>query len=91
VLVHNDWRLDGQEQQLRKLLQGAAISWTVWSPRHGGRGHDHCEFCWAKIWDRARGSEEYDRGYVTLDSHHWICERCFADFKDRFGFHVASS
>jgi hypothetical protein len=28
-------------------------------------------------------------GYATEDSYHWICEACFNDFKERFGWTLA--
>lgn len=90
MLADNDWRLDGQEQYLRKFLRGAEIRFKIWLTHDDGRDHDHCEFCWAKIWDRAHGTEEYDHAYVTVDDRHWICEPCFADFKDRFEFHESA-
>ena len=90
MLAEHDWRLDGQEQYLRKLLRDADINFKVWSPHHRGRSHDHCEFCWAKIWDRVHGTNEFDRGYVTADDRHWICEPCFADFKDRFRLNTSA-
>jgi hypothetical protein len=23
-------------------------------------------------------------GYTTADNYHWVCPRCFADFRERF-------
>ena len=67
--------------------------------------HDHCEFCWAKFMDPAyseehRAAVEADpailtEGYTTTDEHsqgaeyHWVCLRCFEDFKERFRWEVA--
>jgi hypothetical protein len=83
VIDDHDWRLEGQELALRASLWGAQCSWAIWSA-HDGRDHDHCEFCWARIWDRPRAHYEFDRGYVTAEQLRWICEPCFADFRDRF-------
>jgi hypothetical protein len=90
VIDDQDWRLEGQEQSLRQMLQRAELRWTVWFS-HDGRDHDHCEFCWARIWDRPRSDSEYGRGYVTRDHNHWICEPCFADFRDRFALATLGS
>ena len=38
----------------------------------------------------ADGTNEHDRGYVTVDDRHWICEPCYADFKDRFGLNESA-
>jgi hypothetical protein len=51
--------------------------------------HDHCALCWAKfskdeVLDALRDGLKIER--PTNDE--WICERCFADFSDRFGWSV---
>ncbi len=33
-------------------------------------------------------SEVLREGYCTEDSRHWICDGCFKDFKEKFGFLV---
>ena len=47
--------------------------------------HDHCAFCWDKF-------AEYDgclhEGFCTVDGSDWICEVCFNDFRERFGWKV---
>ena len=47
--------------------------------------HDHCAFCWDKF-------AEYDgclhEGFCTEDGMEWICEVCFNDFRERFGWQV---
>jgi hypothetical protein len=89
VIDHQDWRLEGQEPALRATLHGAQLCLLIWSA-HDARDHDHCEFCWARISDHPRGDYEYDRGYVTVDKQRWICEPCFADFRDRFALITAA-
>jgi hypothetical protein len=27
-----------------------------------------------------------ERGYVTEDDYHWVCESCFGDFRERFAW-----
>jgi hypothetical protein len=50
------------------------------------------EICSAKIWSQASGDDEFDRGYVTADDdYHWICEQCFADFREKSNWTVVSS
>jgi hypothetical protein len=72
-------------------LQGVDLRLVLWSSDREGWDHDHCAFCSAKIWDRASGADEYDCGYTTNDKYHWVCEGCFADFEDRFGWEVLPS
>ena len=47
--------------------------------------HDHCAFCWDKF-------AEYDgylhEGFCTEDGKDWICEACFADFRQRFRWRI---
>lgn len=59
--------------------------------------HAHCEFCWATFLAAASLAEQVEldvspltEGYVTVGSHgeHWICDKCFADFKDEFRWSV---
>lgn len=81
MLEKNDWRLTNQEHYLknasliRKQYKAPTPTWD----------HDHCSFCWDRF-------SEYDgslhEGYCTTDENHWICDTCFEDFKDMFGFQV---
>ena len=47
--------------------------------------HDHCAFCWEKF---AAYEGCLQEGYCTEDEKDWICEDCFNDFRDRFGWRV---
>ena len=78
-----DWRLMGQE----RYLQGVALVWRRYRrpARNPNWDHDHCEFCGAKFMVEEHPDVLHE-GYATLDDHRWICERCFLDFKDRFGW-----
>ncbi|HSH58671.1 MAG TPA: hypothetical protein VK988_03320 [Acidimicrobiales bacterium] len=81
----DDWRLQGQERH----LAGRTLRFTKWWSYRQGWDHDHCELCWSKIWDRATGDDEHDSAYVTADDeYHWICSRCFHDFRLRFRWTV---
>jgi len=81
MLEQNDLRLANQEKylmkaRLRKLAYAApSLTWN----------HDHCEFCWATFSEQG---EDLHEGYCTLDAKNWICEQCYQDFKEMFGFRV---
>lgn len=83
----DDWRLMGQQ----RYLTGVVLHRARWARTREGWDHDHCEFCTRKIWDRASGNDEADVGFTTADDYHWICDNCFADFRDQFGWSVAST
>src|SRR5438046_2664461 len=80
-----DWRLTGQE----KYLFGVLLHWSTWRPPEGNPDwdHDHCEFCGQKFM-LSDSSEAQQEGYTTEDRYHWICRKCFKDFKDRFQWNV---
>jgi hypothetical protein len=48
--------------------------------------HEHCDFCWKK----AMTNTECEF-YCTKDMRYWICNECFEDFKDKFGWIVKSA
>lgn len=77
----DDYRRQGQERYLR------GQRWTLreYQPSRGGGDHDHCEYCGAKL---SALPGDLQRGYVTSDDYHWICEPCFADFRDELGWAV---
>ena len=79
----DDWRLQGQE----KYLKGISLSWKKYTRYSENWEHDHCEFCWATFTE-----EDYPdvlhEGYATEDNYRWICQTCFEDFKDMFGWAV---
>ncbi len=74
-----DSRLAGQE----RFLKGKTLLFRPYTPPRPGWDHDHCAFCWAKFM-QSGGPETLQEGYVTEDRQHWICVRCFADFRDQF-------
>ena len=47
--------------------------------------HAHCDFCTEKILTR-----DHRTCYCTRDFETWICEKCFNDFHDRFGWKVVT-
>jgi hypothetical protein len=72
-----DWRLQGQE----KYLLGALLSRKKYTKPRPDWDHDHCSFCWKKFSDVPGEANE---GYTTADGYYWICDECFADFKEMF-------
>lgn len=48
--------------------------------------HEHCDFCWDKA--MTDGECEF---YCTKDMRHWVCSRCFHDFKEEFGWTVKTA
>lgn len=69
----NDWRLLDQEEYLynKKLIK------IQHEPYKKDWDHEHCEFCNKKITNK-------DDAYCTIDKYYWICNDCFADFKNIF-------
>lgn len=76
-----DWRLDGQET----YLKGTLLVRRQWRETRPGWDHDHCEFCGVKFGDE-RIADALHEGWTTLDGYRWICDECYRDFKDRFGW-----
>lgn len=71
----NDWRYTGQDRYLaRKQLKFSHFSSQI-------REHDHCEFCFTKF---SENEGDLHEGYCTLDNYHWICPKCYDDFKNAF-------
>ena len=74
----NDWRLTNQMNYLKQ----AKLIHKKYHSKSSSSDHDHCEFCWEKF---ENGKVE---GYCTLDNYHWICDKCFDDFKDMFEWKI---
>jgi hypothetical protein len=80
-----DWRLTCQAN----YLQGVAIRRAVYKRPSEAWDHDHCEFCWAKFSEHDYQDEPtLHVGYVANEGLHWICDRCFRDFRERFQWRV---
>jgi len=77
----NDWRLMNQE----RFLKDVSLKHMIWKPYRAGWDHDHCSFCFVTL---SECEGDLHEGYCTLDEYHWICEECFEDFKDMFGWKV---
>ncbi len=80
----SDWRLMGQES----YLQSRHLVLQQWRPYREGWDHDHCASCQRHISLPLATDDEdaLDRGYATDDGYHWICESCFADFREQLGW-----
>lgn len=99
-LGDEDWRLTGQED----VLADAVLARKRYRARSETWEHEHCEFCWAKFMDPDFSPEHrkfiednpdvLTEGYTTTDEHpqgadfYWICDTCFNDFRERFGWQV---
>ncbi|MBR6693693.1 MAG: hypothetical protein IKL62_01945 [Clostridia bacterium] len=84
MLEKDDWRLLNQKEYLMK----AKLIKSIYKPQNEKSDHEHCCFCWDKFGDIP---ENLNVGFHTIDRRHWICEECFNDFKEMFGFEVISN
>ena len=87
---------DARRQQIRLATPGSGEVFTrrdfgaLSIPRVSENpewDHDHCEFCSAKFMVEDL-PDALHQGYATKDDYRWICERCFADFRDMFEWKV---
>ena len=79
----------GDSSGQEKYLQGATLVHCRYRKyaKNPTWDHDHCEFCWAKFMTEDL-PDVLHQGYATQDYYRWVCEQCFADFRDRFGWQV---
>ena len=70
----NDWRLTDQI----KYLSGKEFKYGHFFAK-GNNDHSHCEFCWKKFYDG-------DPCYLDNDLYYTVCEDCYNDFKEKFGW-----
>jgi hypothetical protein len=68
-----------------------ASDWEEIDPPHSW-DHEHCKFCWATFVPAGTSDDpsHLTEGYVS-EGKHWVCARCFADFRDEFGWTVAET
>lgn len=82
----NDWRLDIYDG----YLDGATFTLKKFASTETN-DHEHCVFCMQKITDLAIEDCETE-GYCTMwkktGQTHWICKKCFSEFKKKFNFKV---
>ena len=79
--MNKDWRLVKQEN----YLFGKSLTKKKFIPI-GQCDHAHCAFCWEKF---GQDDNWLSIGYCTYDGHHWICEQCYQDFKEKFEWNVS--
>jgi len=72
------------EYEEKDYLHGKKLELKGFTPDHSG-DHRHCELCWARI---SYLKEDSNSGYYEIFSKSWICEDCYNNFKDLFGWTV---
>ena len=73
-MKQKDWRITNQ----KKYLDGAELVSVQANQMESD--HEHCVFCWEKVIKE----DTENQFYATLNLKHWICEKCFIDFKNQF-------
>ena len=82
-----DWRL----AFLNGYPTGITFYRAVYKQPNEVWDHDHCIGCWAKFSEHDLPGDAHrivHEGYTTDEGPWWICDECFRDFKDRFGWQV---
>jgi hypothetical protein len=90
MIVKNDWRLTNPAA----WLTGATLTYGGFRQTSVDYDHAHCEFCMAKFMDpEYRAIHGYEipvdvltEGYHSEDGFRWICNGCFEDFHEMFGW-----
>jgi len=78
--IHDDWRLTNQ----KKYLYKKQLKYKSYDKPDETWDHDHCVFCWDRI------DESTSAAYADENCEHWICEKCFEDFKEMFEWEIVS-
>jgi hypothetical protein len=82
--MDDDWRLHGQE----RYLMDVTLYWRKYTRYSPSWDHDHCDFCKAIFTEPADMPEALHEGYTTEDNYYWVCENCFNDFRELFGWNA---
>jgi hypothetical protein len=87
--LKSDWRLTNQE----KFLKGVPLRMSRFKVRSGHPewDHEHCDFCWAKIVEeksKKDGDDLLVEAYATENRSHWVCPKCFEDFREMFQWKI---
>jgi hypothetical protein len=80
--------LSGQD----KYLKGATLQRRPYTRREhidSRWDDDHCEFCRA-LFMADNFPDTLHEGYTTANQYHWICDDCFGDFREMFGWKLVS-
>ena len=80
-MMNEEWRILPYHEE---KFGGRVLNRCHWREEKGN-DHDHCAFCWDKF---AKYDDCLHVGYCTEDGQEWICDVCYDDFKDRFGWRV---
>lgn len=72
--MQDDWRIRNQ----RTYLTNQTFSKTIFSSVPCW-DHEHCQFCFQRFVDG-------DFAFSCCDDKYWVCEKCFSDFKEEFGW-----
>jgi hypothetical protein len=88
VKSEDDWRLATNEAP---WMHGARLRRTEYRRPSPDWDHDHCRLCWAKFAeeDVAERLDALPKGYVRDDER--ICQTCFEDFREHFGWSPADA
>ena len=81
-MENNDWRITNQKNYLMNVKVIRVDTSCLSSD------HEHCVFCWDKF---SKNKNSLINLYSTIDLKHWICEKCFDDFKKEFNWHVINA
>lgn len=84
MVSRDDWRRMGQEE----YLSGVKLyHFAQFSPYSKKWDHEHCEFCGARF---SENPEDEHEGWCTTRKNErtsrFICQECFRDFKEEFGW-----
>ncbi|HEY4312919.1 MAG TPA: hypothetical protein VGN12_25940 [Pirellulales bacterium] len=79
----DDWRLS--------FLGDYLVGIAFYRAAYKQPSHDHCMGCWATFLEHDLPGSTHEilhHGYTTDEGPWWICDTCFRDFKDKFGWRV---
>jgi len=62
-------------------LKGVRLMHSKWKTLDEKWDHDHCKFCGDKL-----DASTEALAYCTEDYYYWVCEQCYSDFKEAFGW-----
>jgi hypothetical protein len=87
MVDESDWRWSNGGE----YLVGLTFYQRRWTMTRPEWDHDHCELCFAKFMaEDAVDAEILHDGYATEDQYRWLCEQCFADFRDHFRWSIGT-
>jgi hypothetical protein len=88
--ISEDPRLSEQEDYFEGLM-GVTLHKRTYFLWQQDWDHDHCEFCSARFvvsGDKTASPEALTAGWTTDDEYQWICDGCFRDFHEHFGWTI---